>query len=297
MEEIMEMPKQCRSRRLEIEAPLARHLSSGVSWRAWSGSLLMLTATLCFGTSAATASCHDRPGTPNEVRAEAKSSTSIEFSWRNTTNKGMNKSGSIGHGDTPHQMYFDIYVRDGQQRDIKRDLTGTGPFKGLVYGIRSSQVFDQLISNTKYCFSIRARTEGGTQGCISELQSAWACTTTLKHGAPPVAQKPAPTPENMVISAAGKPGNIITVTGHGFTHNALVTIRVTDNALTSVWTGTTNNGQPIKADDRGSINVTFNGLCRQQGALYFSANDGRSVPATVDRTGTLWSNTVKIACT
>ena len=144
------------------------------------------------GSSAAMASTcggllNARPGTPDATSAVAKSPTSIEFSWRNLTNKGMNKTGTVGVNDQPHEMYFDIYVRDAKQGQLGKDETGTGPFRGLVYGSRSSKVFDGLLANKAYCFALRARTGGGTQGCISELTSAWACATTPPIGAPVVA--------------------------------------------------------------------------------------------------------------
>jgi hypothetical protein len=254
------------------------------------------------GSSAAMASTcggllNSRPGTPDATSAVAKSPTSIEFSWRNLTNKGMNKSGTVGVNDQPHEMYFDIYVRDAKQGQLGKDETGTGPFKGLVYGSRSSKVFDGLLANKAYCFALRARTGGGTQGCISELTSAWACATTPPVGAPVVAENQPPKAVSPTMSAAGKPGNVITISGQGFTPNALVTVRVTDQSLRSVWTGAENNGQPIRASPGGAVNVTFNGLCKSPGLLFFSANDGRKVPPNVDVTETLWSKTATITCT
>ena len=150
----------------------------------------MKTASVCVAcvvaafapTFNAVASCSSRPGTPNQLVAQALSSSTIELSWRNTTNKGMNRSGSIGWGDQKHTMNFDIYVRDQAGHSIGRDITGGARQSGLVYGVRSAYRFDRLAPNSHYCFAMRARTAGGTQGCISQAQSEWACVSTLAPG-------------------------------------------------------------------------------------------------------------------
>ena len=126
-------------------------------------------------------------------------------------------------------MYFDIYVRDAKQGQLGKDQTGTGPFKGLVYGSRSSKVFDGLLANKGYCFALRARTGAGTQGCISEQTSAWACATTPPLGTPPVVavNKPkaglpqaAPAqpqgPAKPHLGILGQPNNTLLLTGGGF---------------------------------------------------------------------------------
>lgn len=130
----------------------------------------------------AVASCGDRPGTPNQLVAQALSASTIELSWRNTTNRGMNRSGSIGWGDQPHTMNFDIYIRDLAGHSIGRDITGGARQAGLVYGVRTAYRFGGLAPNSRYCFAMRARTGGGTQGCISKDASEWACVSTLAPG-------------------------------------------------------------------------------------------------------------------
>jgi hypothetical protein len=82
------------------------------------------------GATAATASCDNRPGTPNNVTAQVLSSNSINFSWRNTT----------GHWLAEPTMFFDMYLQHGG-KSIGRDLTGTGPFS-VSFGSTSSQVFN-----------------------------------------------------------------------------------------------------------------------------------------------------------
>ena len=237
------------------------------------------------GATAAAASCDNRPGTPTNVTAQVLSSNSINFSWRNTT----------GHWLAEPKMFFDMYLQHGG-KSIGRDLTGTGPYS-VSFGSTSSYVFNGLAPNTNYCFALRARTEGGTQGCISEVTSNWACATTVAVGAsvPNRPQGPPPPPP-FVISATGGPNNTVTITGSGFLHNAPVGVRVADQARNYAFVLITSiGGQRITSDGNGSIKLTFQGLCTQQGAtVSFSAEDGRKIPSGAD---TLWSNTASIRCT
>lgn len=261
----------------------AKHLSAVIA-------AAVLSAALA--APAAQAACGNRPGTPNEVKAEALSATSIRFSWRNTTGKGLNKSGSMSQGDTPHNMYFDISVRDGKGNQVGKDMTGTGPFK-VTYGSRSHQDFDRLATPQTLCIKIRARTEGGTQGCVSQIFSAQACATTTVSAAPgtrPV--KPLGPP---IIVAKREAGNVFNVRGFRFQPNASVTIRAVDGATMQGALITSIGGKPITATAGGHINVRLHNLCsKAQGPMHFSTNDGRANPA--DKTGTLWSNTVTAAC-
>ncbi len=48
---------------------------------------------------------------------------------------------------------------------------------------------------------------------------------------------------------------------------------------------------------RGNASATLNGLCQSQSWLFISGTDGRAAPLSVDKTGFLWSNTVKVICT
>ncbi len=128
------------------------------------------------------ASCGDRPGTPNETEVYAISGNQLDFRWRNTTGKGMNPSGSIGHGDQPHTSYFDIYVRNAANQPVGADVTGGAKQDNLVYGIRSRYIIGGLVPNTRYCVTIRARTGAYREGCISKQASGWVCATTLGPG-------------------------------------------------------------------------------------------------------------------
>ena len=154
-------------------------------------------AAMMAHTRVAAASCNSRPGTPTNVTAEALSSTSIKFNWRNTTGRTLMEP----------RMYFDMYMRDGANRPIGKDLTGTGPFD-VSYGSISSKTFDDLAPNSRYCFSLRARTGRGTQGCISAITSNVACATTLAAGATPVHPPSPPPPAAIVINARIMPGNV-----------------------------------------------------------------------------------------
>jgi hypothetical protein len=121
--------------------------------------------------AAAFAGCGDRPGTPADVRAEALSQSSIKFSWRDTTRPG----------EIPLGPFYDIEVTDSGGKSLKQSTTG----QGYLFG---GKVYKKLDFNKEYCFRIRARTEAGTQGCVSERWSARVCATTY---APPIA-KPTP---------------------------------------------------------------------------------------------------------
>lgn len=119
-------------------------------------------ATLLVAATA-NAGCGDRPGTPTDVVAEALSSSSIILKWRETTREDERPLGVPTH---------DIDVTDGNGAQVGRSLTGVGNYGGR-------HLFERLDLNRKYCFRIRARTEPGTQGCVSAKWSAWTCATTF----------------------------------------------------------------------------------------------------------------------
>jgi hypothetical protein len=99
----------------------------------------------------------------------------------------------------------------------------------VSFGATSSQIFDGLAPNARYCFTLRARTEGGTQGCISVVTSNWACAISLAAGispAPNRQQSPPPPPQGIVISAGAALNNTIVIKGSGFLHAAPVAVRV-----------------------------------------------------------------------
>jgi hypothetical protein len=126
----------------------------------WASVLLVALAL----STAVAAACGDRPGTPDNVRAEATSASSITFRFRNTT-RWVNR------------MCFDIEVRDGRGNPVGRDITG-GDCAGAGYHQPRYHVFTGLRADTEFCFRIRARTEPGTQGCVSAIWSARVCART-----------------------------------------------------------------------------------------------------------------------
>jgi hypothetical protein len=147
-----------------------------------------------------------------------------------------------------------------------------------------------LISSTNYGFAIRARTDGGTKGCVSERTSDWACVSTFAPGAPPVASESPTAAKAPQIAVDGHPRNELDFKGADLTLNASVSIRVADRSLRSVR-------RDAKADGSGDASATLNGLCQSQGWLFISATDGRAALLSVDKTGFLWRNTVQVICT
>jgi hypothetical protein len=253
--------------------------------------LVVTALSAALAASAAHAACGNRPGTPNEVKAEPLASSpqsAIRFSWRNTTGKAH---------DTPHSMHFDISVRDGRGNQVGKDMTGTGPFGPFAYGHRSHQDFTGLGANQTLCFKIRARTGRGTSGCVSQAFSAQVCATTLATppATPPSTRPGKPTNAPPVLVASRESGNVFYVRGFRFQANAPVTIRTVDGATLQGALITSIGGKRITASANSLMGVRLYGICsKAQGPISFSANDGRENPA--DKTGTLWSNTVTVAC-
>ena len=140
--------------------------------------LSLLTPLLLVCPQQARAACGNRPGTPDAITVKAISPTEIEYTWRNTTNRGSNQPRTIGKTDQPHQMWFDIEVRDSAGNQVGQDITGGAHKPNLVYGIFTSHRFSGLSGGVTYCFRIRARTEGGTQGCVSQNWSNRDCAKT-----------------------------------------------------------------------------------------------------------------------
>lgn len=249
--------------------------------------LVAATVALALAGEAA-GSCDDRPGTPNELRADPNSSSSILLSWRNTTGKGYS---------TSHSSWFDISVRDEFGKPVNQDLTGCCHVT-TIYGQRSSHSFTGLGANKSYTFQIRARTAANSGGCTSAIFSAPVQAKTLAFDGPPppaAEKKPAKILGKRVpnISITPEPNNVFLIYGRGFLNSKPVTIRVADDALKNAFI-THAAGRRIESGELGTVTVRLSGLCSQPGNLYFSANDGRMNSA--DRTGTDWSNTVQVTC-
>jgi hypothetical protein len=93
-------------------------------------------------------------------------------------------------------MFYDVYVWEQATGRQTRLLTGVPPafatqgpkVEGGIavggfpaYGERAGAYFTDLPLNVPQCFSVRTRTEQGTEGCISELASAPVCATPAKY--------------------------------------------------------------------------------------------------------------------
>ena len=98
--------------------------------------VLLLTFS---GSLQATASCSDRPGTPNQESAVAVSDTEIKLGWR------VNTSGKI---------WYDIAVRDqNNPNDTSKDLAGVpGNKNEFQRGLTDERVIKNLKKSTNYCF-------------------------------------------------------------------------------------------------------------------------------------------------
>ncbi len=259
----------------------------------------IVCAALPCAISLATSSAYgcDRPGTPNNVTMTATSATSVEVEWRNTTGRGMNPPGSTS-SDQTQKMWFDMFFRDGSTGVIGKDLGGTGPYD-VNYGSVTKRTFDGLAPSTRYCFALRARTDSGKHGCVSEITSNWGCATTLAVGQKPAPSAPKPVapkgPASPHLGIQGQPENTLILTGGGFLSNAPVTIRVVNRALNQVWI-TTIGGAPITTSSSGSLSVTLKGLCKAPGDLLtFTVTDGRADPSDTVL-GKLFSNAVSANC-
>ena len=114
---------------------------------------LVLLAAVAYAiafAAPATAGCDDdeRPPTPFSLRANPIGSSGITLQW----------SSNVGH--------YDIYIRDKQGRPVPEA-------PDIVGGATNENYHDffGLQPDKEYFFSIRARTKGGTQGCVSKNAS------------------------------------------------------------------------------------------------------------------------------
>jgi hypothetical protein len=102
-----------------------------------------------------------------------------------------------GVGKKP--VYLDIYVREGGPtgNPVGLDRTGFGPFVSCEDGFNGDKnniIFNKAVPGRAYCFALRARTEAGTQGCVSERESNWSCATVPPPTTATAAALPPPKP-------------------------------------------------------------------------------------------------------
>jgi hypothetical protein len=119
------------------------------------------------GATSANASCNDRPGTPTNVTADPSppsTAPTIGVSWSNTANND-------------ETVFWDVEVTDGHGRAVQ-DEPRPGAGRGdRGRGLRVSNTYSAPPGVTR-CFRVKARTEPGTQGCVSEIWSNQACAAT-----------------------------------------------------------------------------------------------------------------------
>jgi len=120
------------------------------TWRWMRPTLTQIVLLAFLGIAAATplaAGCDDdeRPPAPHSLRANSLGSGGIMLQW----------SSNVGH--------YDIYIRDSRGRPVKEapDIVGGATNRNYLefYGLEPDK---------EYFFSIRARTEGGREGCVSK---------------------------------------------------------------------------------------------------------------------------------
>lgn len=120
----------------------------------------------------ATAGCGDRPGTPVDMTA-TQSDNQIQLDFTNTA--------------TEAPIYWDIEVTDGAGHGLAGGAAGVRGTRTQATGGAYSELGRFQLTpiqganykpNTTYCFRVRARTAGGTEGCVSKLWNNPVCVTT-----------------------------------------------------------------------------------------------------------------------
>lgn len=155
---------------------------------------------------AAALACSGRPGTPNHVTATKLGLNRARVEFENRASEGsmfydiqafdldgvrLLKNYTGVRESRPANIGSDIITLDGRScpagvlTDRAPDGTTTStpciavPYAALAgYGQRTYYDMADLPLTNGYCFRVRARTEGGAEGCVSELWSANACVRT-----------------------------------------------------------------------------------------------------------------------
>lgn len=143
--------------------------------------VLTLLWSTALATAPANAQCSDRPGTPTNVEAapldlgQGPSPDQIQVKWKNTATE---------------RVWWDVEMTDeaGQVLPLRAGV-GRGD-EGV--GLEISNVYGTAPGTTR-CFRVRARTEPGTEGCVSEVWSNQACATTPARVGSILAAAPPPT--------------------------------------------------------------------------------------------------------
>lgn len=133
-------------------------------------SFASLVALAAVAASPAWAACDvtDRPPTPLNMKAQPKTgatSSAIFFSWEWAFTRRVER------------VCWDIEITDGSGK-VTRTGAGIGPCVSAHNRFTVPYTLDHLEPGTRRCMRVRARTEPGTQGCVSDYWTAKACATT-----------------------------------------------------------------------------------------------------------------------
>lgn len=135
-------------------------------------SLASLVALAAAAASPALAACDvtDRPPVPLNMKAQPKTgatSSAIFFSWQWAFTRRVER------------VCWDIEITDSTGK-ITRSGAGVGPCVSAHNRFTVPYTLDHLEPKTTRCMRVRARTEPGTQGCVSDYWTAKACATTTE---------------------------------------------------------------------------------------------------------------------
>jgi hypothetical protein len=226
-----------------------------------------LTLAGAFLAASPAGACTDRPGTPDRVSVEPLSPTSLRLKFRITTRDKENR-------------FYDVEVEEvtppppGTQLEIRKKVRAFpgvrahGPYY-LGFGAMDHFDFTGLAPGKKHCARLRARTEAGTKGCVSDVWSGAPCKEL-----PPEPGQPVPGLGKVpTLAVVREGGTVFRITGHNFRPNAAVVIQVSGPA-TSPVSVTNAPGRNMIADAKGQIAVRLTGLCERDGVISFTANDG-----------------------
>ncbi|MCW5773474.1 MAG: hypothetical protein KIT16_17665 [Rhodospirillaceae bacterium] len=133
-------------------------------------SLASLLAVAALAAPPALAACGsgDRPPNPFGMKAAPKSdnkSGAIFFSWQWAFTRKVDR------------VCWDIEITDGAGK-VVRTGAGVGPCASAHNRFTVPFTVDHLAPGTRRCMRVRARTEPGTQGCVSPGWTNVACATT-----------------------------------------------------------------------------------------------------------------------
>jgi hypothetical protein len=162
-------PIETRMRTQRAAAAVGRPVSPGLV-ASFVAALSVLW--LALASAPALAGCGDRPGTPVNMTATL-SNNQIQLNFTNTASEAP--------------IYWDIEVTDGAGHYLDGNVAGVQGTRTQATGGQYSEMGRFQLTpiqggnfhwGIQYCFRVRARTQAGTQGCVSKLWNAPVCVTT-----------------------------------------------------------------------------------------------------------------------